>query len=120
MDDDLYWRPDAPPSVALVASSGDANFVLASIGIEWEYLSEVKSVNDWVTEVMLDPGIWMVDIAPSTTVEYHTDCGTDYDIEMNVGDIRKATTAEVMAHGNDEYPWDPALWINSGHSVVCP
>lgn len=111
------WKKDRPYSLVLVASNGGASVVLTHIGPDVELIEEGEPIGQWVNDTDLEPGIWVLKIHAEVVRCDSIDYGTDYDLEAEVVVSRPATDAEVEAHAQDEWPWDPELWMENWPEV---
>jgi hypothetical protein len=113
------WRSGRPPSLVMVASTGAANLVLDHIGPECEFLIEGEPLDEWFRGVNLEPGVWVVEVSIVSTPAGYGDAlyGDEYDMDMNVGEVRMATAEELDHHSGGEWPWDPELWMDNWDEV---
>lgn len=102
---DSEWKPDAPASLALVASTDDGSFVLYGDGPDFSYASEGGDLSPGPNP----PGVWVCELK-AAGVTYDTIDGVEYDIEETWTRLRLATLDELKAFVAGDYVFDPGIW----------
>ena len=96
---------DAPSRVLLAVEAGTGLW-LASAGHLGEYVESEYNLAEFTELINCEPGIWVAELSSDGRWTWEG----EYEEEVELLNLRRATAAEIRDHAKDEIPWDPDLW----------